>query len=119
MKGDGNLKKIRITEKNIHTVNGLINRFFESIQKKNHRIGDSYLIKWKMLNNGTYTSRYGRSSVFYRNDNPFILITCPVKSALKIGDYVVIDGNRFMYRKKNNKWGRIYFRKLPEYEVAR
>lgn len=114
------MKKIRITEKNIYTVNGLINRFFKSIEKKKHYINDTDLIKWNKPNKYyIYTSRHGKSYVATRNGKLFIFINYPIKSNIRIGDYVSIDGNRFMYRAKDCKYGTIYFRKLPEYEVAR
>lgn len=113
------MKKIKITKKNICAVNGLINKFFRSIEKKKHYLGDVDLIKWNKPQHGVYISSIGKNNISKVDGKPVAIhIEEPVRANIKIGDYVVLDGNRFMYRHSNCKWGRIYFRKLPSYDYS-
>ena len=85
------IRKTKITCKNIHMMNGLMRRFFDSIE-----IGEEYQChKWQNQDGYSYTFFKAQFSLV---DNK-IIFELPVKLSISIGDTIHLDGNHLIIQR--------------------
>jgi hypothetical protein len=124
------MRKIKVTEKNIDMLAGLIQKYFDSFKKKNTYGTEYDYNNWKNRESGSYTFYSGKCQVIKRPkckkvgestfvpiDNQYskvIRIEFPVRDAIRVGDYVCLDGNYFMYGTNESMYQKAYFRDLEK-----
>lgn len=106
------IRKIKVTENNIYALAGRINKFFGSLSEEG---GYEYeTTKW--------CHKYGNSYHFYKGGleirvdeitkQPIIHLESPVRDNIRVGDYIHLDGNHFIYKSKYSGYYRIYNRSI-------
>ena len=123
------VKKIRVTEKNIDMLVGLINKYFKSFDIKDGTGTEYDYENWKHRQSGLYTFFSGHCTLVKIYERCYhdldkvevvqlekpvkmIRIEYPVISSIKIGDYIHLDGNHFMYGNDGSMYQKMYARNI-------
>jgi hypothetical protein len=126
------IKKIKVTEKNIDMLAGLIQKYFDSFKMKDSSGTEYNYQHWKKRQGGSYSFWGGKCIAMIKpkfkytdgmNGVPdgtekVIRIDYPVRHDIHIGDFIHLDGNHFMYGGGNSIYQKAYFRDtLKRYDV--